>query len=84
MGVDRKKGITMQMEEGLKKGIGWRKIMKLRVDIPRGGLALQDFILVLLLGDIIVITTNILIGKVRGGSFHRNSRKISLLVLMLS
>jgi len=35
MGVDRKKGITMQMEEGLKKGIGWRKIMKLRVDIPK-------------------------------------------------
>jgi len=47
-----------------------------------GGLALMDFTLVLVLRDIITITTNILIGGAIGGTFQNNSRKPSLLLLM--
>jgi len=47
-----------------------------------GGPILMDFIIILVLRDIIVIIDKILIGGVRINIFQRSSRKPSLLILM--
>jgi len=75
--MDRRKRIMGLMVAGLDKDIGWIKMIQLEVEDIWikliGGLTLMDFILVHVLRDIKVITTNILIGGVSSSILQRSS-----------
>jgi len=87
MKTDRKKRLMKKMEFSLRNGIGWTLMIPWRVLDPLGhlsrGIVCMGFILSLLLGEIIAIPSNIIIGGVGRIIFQRNSRNISLLFLMV-
>ena len=83
--MDRGRRLMGHMVEGLDQDISWTKMIELEVENGwthlTGEVVLMNFILPLVLRDIIVIVAIIIIG-VRIGIFQRSSRKSSLLLFM--